>query len=155
MMTFFLDTSALIKLYHQEVGTERVEEIFEQTENTLVISELAVVEFYSSLARRVRMREITPEAQAEAIQNLDKDCVQRFVVDPLGSLVLQRAKDLLRKYGNSKSLRSLDALQLAGCLVALTRGELTFVSADSRLVDIAQLEGLLTLNPESSSIASS
>jgi predicted nucleic acid-binding protein len=155
MPTFFLDTSALLKLYHQEIGTERVEEIFQQTENTLVISELAVVEFYSSLARRVRMKEVTPEAQAEAIQNLDEDCSQRFVIEPLGSVVLQQAKNLLRKHGNSKSLRSLDALQLAGGLVVARRGELTFVSADSRLVDIAQLEGLLTLNPESSSIVAS
>lgn len=37
--SFFFDTSALIKLYHQEVGTDQVEEIFKQTENSIVISE--------------------------------------------------------------------------------------------------------------------
>jgi predicted nucleic acid-binding protein len=58
---FFCDTSALVKLYHQEVGTERMEELFQQEENVLLISELAIIEFYSTLARKVRIGEITPE----------------------------------------------------------------------------------------------
>jgi len=33
--TFFLDSSALIKLYHQEPGTERVEEIFAAPDTSL------------------------------------------------------------------------------------------------------------------------
>jgi uncharacterized protein len=59
---FYFDNSALIKLYHQESGTEQAEEIFRQAESTLVISELAIVELYSTLARKVRIGEITPEA---------------------------------------------------------------------------------------------
>ena len=45
--SFYCDTSALVKLYHQEVGTARMEELFSQEENVLVISELAIVEFYA------------------------------------------------------------------------------------------------------------
>jgi predicted nucleic acid-binding protein len=37
--SFYCDTSALVKLYHQEVGTERMEELFRQEENVLVISD--------------------------------------------------------------------------------------------------------------------
>lgn len=44
--SFYLDTSALIKLYHQEVGTGRMDDLFAQQDNILIISELAVVEFY-------------------------------------------------------------------------------------------------------------
>jgi len=53
--SFYLDTSALVKLYHQEVGTERMEDLFRQEENVLVISELAIIEFYATLARKVRI----------------------------------------------------------------------------------------------------
>ena len=93
--TLFFDTSALIKLYHQEAGTERVEEIFGQAENSLIISELAIVEMYSPLARKVRTGEITPQAQEEALRNFEEDCARRFVIAPLGGAVLQKAKDLL------------------------------------------------------------
>ena len=146
--TFFFDTSALIKLYHQEVGTEHVERIFGQTENPIVISELAIVEVYSSLARKVRTQEISLHAQEEASENFAKDCTQRFVIEPLGSAVLQKAKELLQRYGNTKALRSLDALQLAAGLVARAREELIFVCVDSRLLDVAAAEGLQILNPE-------
>jgi predicted nucleic acid-binding protein len=50
--TYFFDTSALVQLYHYEVGTERVEEIFDQSASHIVISELATVELYAALARR-------------------------------------------------------------------------------------------------------
>lgn len=146
--SFFLDTSALIKLYHQEPGTEEIEEIFGQAENTLVISELAIVELYSTLARKVRSGQITPRAQEEALRNFEEDCTRRFVIALLGGAVLQKAKELLRKYGNTKALRALDSLQLSSCLLARTGEDLTFVCADGRLLDIAKSEGLQVLNPE-------
>jgi len=102
--SFYCDTSALVKLYHQEVGTARMEELFSQEENVLVISELAIVEFYSTLARKVRIGEITPEALEEAHRNFESDCRQRFVVAPLGSSVIQKAKELLQKYGNTNTV---------------------------------------------------
>lgn len=73
---FFFDTSALIKLYHQEAGTERVEEIFGRAENSLIISELAIVELYSSVARKVRTGEISLQAQEEVVRNFEEDCAQ-------------------------------------------------------------------------------
>ena len=146
--SFYCDTSALVKLYHQEVGTARMEELFRQEGNVLVISELAIVEFYSTLARKVRVGEITPEAQAEAHRNFEADCSQRFIVDPLSNSVAQKAKELLQKHGNTKALRTLDALHLGACLSALSRETLVFVSADARQLDVGTLEGLQVLNPE-------
>ena len=145
---FFCDTSALVKLYHQEVGTERMEELFQQEENVLLISELAIIEFYSTLARKVRIGEITPEAQEEAHRNFEADCRQRFVVDPLSSSVIRKAKELLQRYGNTKALRTLDALHLGACLGALPHEGLVFVSADARQLEVGTLEGLQILNPE-------
>lgn len=146
--TYFLDTSALVKLYHSEAGTERVEAVFNQLESPAVISELATVEIYAALARRVRMGDITARAHDEAIQNFEDDCVQRFIVDPLGSPVMHKARELLQKYGSTRALRTLDALQLGACLMVQSRGEVVFVCADTPLGALGRLEGLTVLNPE-------
>jgi predicted nucleic acid-binding protein len=147
--SFYCDTSALVKLYHREAGTERMEEIFRQEDKTLIISELAIVEFYSTLAHKMRTGEITLEAQAEAHRNFETDCQRRFVIAPLSSSVIQKAKELLQKHGNIKALRTLDALHLGACLSTLPRETLVFVSADTRQIDVGLLEGLQVLNPES------
>lgn len=94
--TFFFDTSALMKLYHQEAGTDRAEAIFQRSECILCISELATVELYAALARKVRMREIFAEAQQEAYRNFEDDCRQRFVIQPLTGTVVQKAKSLVQ-----------------------------------------------------------
>lgn len=146
--TLFFDTSALIKLYHQEPGTERVEKIFGQMEDSIIISALALVEVYSSLSRKLRTGEISLQAQEEAIRNFEEDCAQRFVVEPLGIPVVKKAQELLRRHGNTRALQSLDALQLAAGLMAHARGELVFVCVDSKLLEVAVAEGLQIFNPE-------
>lgn len=97
---------------------------------------------------QVRTGEITLQAQDEALRNFEDDCTQRFVIDPLGGLVIQKAKEMLQKYGNTKALRSLDSLQLGACLIARARENLIFVCADTRLLEIGKLEGLQIENPE-------
>ncbi len=67
---YFFDTSALVKLYHQEGGTEQVEEIFRQVETPIIISELAIVELHTTLARKVRMGDITAQAQERSATEL-------------------------------------------------------------------------------------
>jgi predicted nucleic acid-binding protein len=148
--SFFFDTSALVKLYHCEVGTAEVEALFQQTEEAIVISELAIVELHSMFGRKVRTGEVSLHAQVEALRNFESDCLHRFTVAPLSSAVLQRAKALLQTHGNSKALRTLDSLQNVACLSAgATEGKM-FVCADTRLLKVAQIEGLLVMNPEES-----
>jgi hypothetical protein len=50
---YFLETSALAKLYHWEVGSERMEALIEAPEARLIISQL--VEIESVFATKVRM----------------------------------------------------------------------------------------------------
>ena len=145
---YYLDTSALVKLYHREAGTDRVEALFTQSDNSLIISELAAVELYSTVARKLRTGEITDEAFEEVCKNFDDDCKRRFVVTPLSTTVSQKAKELLRKYGKVKALRSLDALHLGACSIARADASSIFVCSDSRLLEIAALEGHAVLNPE-------
>jgi predicted nucleic acid-binding protein len=58
MINFFIDTSALIKIYHKEVGTEEMLTIYKGSD-TLAISELAKIELLSSIYRKYRENEIT------------------------------------------------------------------------------------------------
>ncbi len=52
MPDLFFDTSAIVKHYNPELGTARVDSLLEGGNNA--ISRLTVVEFHSSLAKKVR-----------------------------------------------------------------------------------------------------
>ena len=145
--TYFCDTSAIIKLYHAEIGTEYAESIFSDKQCILIISELTLVEFDSSVSKKVRTGDITESAKNEAIKNFKMDCQNRFFVNPLDSRIIRSARKIINKYGNKLSIRTLDALQLGSCLAEEQEG-LHFVCADSRLNKICKLEGVSTINPE-------
>ena len=51
-MKIFLDTSSLFKLYHQEVGTNELENLFTKVKIThIFLSEIAKVEFTSTIRK--------------------------------------------------------------------------------------------------------
>jgi predicted nucleic acid-binding protein len=55
------DTSALVKRYHREVGTDVVDAAFADEGGIRMISDMGVIEFYSAFAKKVRTGEITEE----------------------------------------------------------------------------------------------
>ncbi len=144
---YFCDTSAIIKLYHAEIGTDYMESIFDDNQCAIMISELTLVEFDSSVSKKVRTGNISASAKNEAIKNFKIDCQNRFLVNPLDSRIIRSARKIINKYGNKLSIRTLDALQLGSCLVEEQEG-LHFVCADSHLNKICKLEGVSTINPE-------
>ncbi len=143
----FCDTSVIIKLYHDEVGSEWMETLFNEPNATIIISELTLVELYSAVLKKVRTQEITGNAHEEAIKNFEKDCHERFIVTLLDSRVVKKAQELLKKYGDEKSIRTLDAIQLAACLNENTEG-IRFICADANLLKICEQERVTVLNPE-------
>jgi len=142
MTTFFLDTSALVKQYRQELGTAQVQTIFDDNINTLFISELSLVELASAFVRLGNQNEITEEAMNEALEKFDADTENRFTVIELRGDLIRQARTLVVQH----KLRALDALQLAGVL-AIKSESPVFVSADERLVQAAEANGLNVLNP--------
>lgn len=72
ILAYSLDTSALVKHYHQEEGTDVVERLFKASDR-LIISDLSIIEFYSAIGLKVRTREIT----AKAFVDLRKALCQR------------------------------------------------------------------------------
>ena len=55
-MNLFLDTSALVKLYHEEAGTANLVEFLEKHSGDLIltISDLTIIEFHSAILKSVR-----------------------------------------------------------------------------------------------------
>ena len=57
-MNLFFDTSALVKFFHKEAGSSKVEELILNNHNNVWIINLARIEFASALHRRYRNREL-------------------------------------------------------------------------------------------------
>jgi predicted nucleic acid-binding protein len=143
-MAFFLfDTSALVKRYHVEVGSDKVDEIFDDPDNVLIISELALVEVTSALQRKLNQGEITASAMENALAQFARDILSELIVVELTSELVRRARRLVSEY----DLRTLDALQLASALEFQVLKP-TLVCADAKLRDAARAAGMTVLDPE-------
>ena len=146
MASIYLDTSALLKLYVEEVGTERVARAVEEAEDgRIVILDLTPVEARSAIRRREREGDIASADADRVLRQIEDDASALFLVQPSTSAVIEEAARLIDRH----PLRAYDALQLAGCLVvrAGMPEPVTFVCADARLCEAAASEGLTTLNP--------
>jgi len=145
---YFFDTSALVKRYHEEVGTAAVDEAFDDEDAFCLISDLAVVECHSAFAKKVRTQEIGKEDYRVTMQRLMQD-VDRGVLRlrTLGEQEKKQAISLLRSYGTSHGLRTLDALQCA-VIHNVERPLDRVYCADRRFNSVLEAEGLVVLNPE-------
>lgn len=147
MTHYFLESSALAKLFVRERGTASLIRLIESLDDRQVIlSTLAHVEVYSALRRRERAGEIKPADAQLALQSLALECA-RMTEQTLNPAVVAAACQLMDRH----ALRALDAVQLASCLVARSLARATdfvFVCADHILLAAAEAEALQTLNPE-------
>lgn len=144
-MTYFFDTSALMKYYHPELGSERVIALINDPANTHYVSELIRSEFFSALHRRYRNLEINETELDETLAEFDSS-LEQYQFCPLSTDVLREAERLLRNEGRTLPLRTLDSLHLATFCV-FGDPTWTFVSTDDQLLTIADALGHPVLNP--------
>ncbi len=145
--SYFLDTSALFKIYHREIGTIIIEELYEDPNNTLYISQLSEAEFTSTLFKKLRANEINIEALQLAQNKFAYDCKKRFEVLLFHSELLEEAKRILNKKGNENEIRTLDAIQLSAYM-ELASSDVTFVCADKKLNRLVKNMGFNVFNYE-------
>ena len=146
MALLYLDTSALVKLYINEPGTERMKELAsEGSDNSVAICSITQVELHAAIWRRHRIRELDDEEVELAIELFNGRLETDILRCPVDDRTLNRASELTSRH----PLRGYDATQLAACLVLETRlGESpTFVCADHALLAAAAAEGLPVLDP--------
>ncbi len=150
MADHFLDTSALGKLYHAELGTTEVDRLLNEPGAGHFISRLSVVEIQSMFAGKVRTNVLTRQDFELLRRRFAADVAgRRLNVVRMTSVHYREAERLIRAHGMARSIRTLDALQLAVALSLQRRGMLgDFVCADRNLCAIATIEGLSVINPE-------
>ena len=144
-MRLFVDTSALVKLFHIEEGTERVMAWVEQADQGVYVLDVAAVEFLSAVYRRLRAREITDAEMQEAVAGFRAQWTN-FHVEPLGHAVVCEAESLIEQHGRSAGLRTLDALHLSAFSLIAEEGW-RFVTADTNQAQVARALGWTVLNP--------
>ena len=146
-MKIFLDTSSLFKLYHREVDTVLIEQIFSQVTVTIVyLSEITKVEFTSSVWKKVRTNEITELDAIKTLQLFEKDSA-KYTFLATDSIILEKARIFIRRYG-LKGLRTLDSIQLSTA-ISLRAEVGLFVTSDNLLKSLFNDEGLQTEMPNS------
>jgi predicted nucleic acid-binding protein len=150
MSHHFLDTSALVKHYHSEVGTPDVERLWDDASARLFISRQGVVETVSVLAKKVRSGIIATADFTLLRRRFFADLRRRRpVIVRLLVKHFQEADRLLQTHSLVHNLNTLDALQLAVALDLRNRQMLDeLVTADRVLLTVAPLEGLTVRNPQ-------
>jgi predicted nucleic acid-binding protein len=139
-MKIFLDTSSLIKLYHEERGTAETDRIFEDFVITGVfLSEIAKIEFSSAIWKKVRTAELYIPEAVEIIDSFISD-YPKYSFVKIDSELIIHSRELISKYG-TKGLRTLDSIQLASIIKA--KENISFViSADNLLQSFVNEEDI-------------
>ena len=145
-MKYYFDTTALVKIYHREIGSDQVIGIYNGEDN-ITISELGAIEFISTIYRKHREHEIDIDTLMAVISKFQEDMDTRYEVVKFFSLVMEEAWNLICNYAPQHSLRTLDSLQFAFFKVYCDPND-TFVCADKNLIKLVNLAGFTVLAPQ-------
>jgi hypothetical protein len=146
---YYLETSALVKLYVYELGTEHLVNLAASAVgNRFAILSLAQVEFRAAIRRQQRGGDVSAGEADLLIESFRQHAEGRFLIQPFTDSLLDVALALIDAY----PLKGFDAVQLAGYLMLRSisgDAEPVFVCADRTLLSAARNEGCPVLNPES------
>jgi len=138
-MALFLDTSALVKLFDPEPGSEEVAELV-RAGGRVTVGALTPHEFTSAIRRKTREGRLSVAQADRPREQFRSAFLPGADVVGLDGPVSQRALELLDTHSD-KGLRVLDAVQLACCLSVPGS---TLVLGDRDLARAAESEGVTT-----------
>lgn len=139
-MTLFFDTSALIKKYIFEAGSDMVDDLMNKADS-IIVSSITEIETYSTFKRLLVEKAISESDYRVLLNEFDID-YPYFTHISFDTLVSANAKILIEKY----QLKSLDSIQLGTAL--LLKDEIDyFVACDTKLISSGKKEGLKIINP--------
>jgi len=153
----YLDSSALIKRYQNEPGTDALNARLQEEargRRAAFTSVLTYAEIHAALARRARDQLLSPEEAAVISDQFDADWVLSLGPIELGTNVLGFVRDVVR----GVSLRGADAIHLASALwlrdmarlgvkADQYTGPLVFVCSDKQLARAASKHKLEVFDP--------
>ena len=137
-MIIYFDTSALVKLYVEETGSNRIRDITHRA-SVISTSKIAYPEARSSFARKRKEGGFSQNALRKIVEQLNRDWESYLLIEITDGLV-RAAGDLAEKY----LLRGFDSIHLASAVQLRNkiRSEISFSSTDLKLNQSAQKEGL-------------
>ena len=143
MDMLFFDTSALVKRYAEEPGSQRVDELID-SDRTVVISSLAIIETVSAFKRKHNRGQLTESRMNRLLGLFFEEALEDFVIIPIEESIVSFSFELVLE----NDLRTLDSLQLSAAISVDTADtEVTFVSADTELTAAATVHGLSVESP--------
>ncbi len=150
MTHYFLDTSALVKRYVNEMGTAWVHLLHDpQAGHTRWLVQMTAVEATAAVFRRARAGHLSLADAQHIRTRFRADLMTDYRIIDVTPLLIERAMDLAEQF----ALRGYDAVQLAAAdlvntqFVSLRHPPITFVSADNDLNTAAQRLGLSVEDP--------
>jgi len=147
--SYYLDSSALLKRYRTEKGTETLDELFESNRDIDLVttSSFTVLEVISVITRLFRINTLSRRSYQRLLGDLRQDVRQTIVLQPVADTVLAEAVRLIMDH----SLRAPDAVQLATALSVRNENQerSTFMlCSDVRLKRACEGSGLAVIDPE-------
>jgi predicted nucleic acid-binding protein len=138
MSVAYFDTSALVKCYITELGSDWARTLLENERPNVFTSLMTAVEAACTFARRQREGVLSSDDHHQLLIVFDYDFAYRYNVLGVEPIVIDTARH---------AVHLATAWLLNEELLRAEKSSLTFVCADERLIAIAQAEGLLTDNP--------
>lgn len=156
----YLDSSALIKHYQKEIGTDALDEKLKlgtESSKETFTSVLTYAEIHAIVARRIREKLISAREGSVVHDAFDRDWIAGFTAVELSGRVLS----LIRKTVEAHALKGADAVHLASALwlrdIAPTKNQgpqgrqIIFASSDRQLIKAARQQDFAIFNPETAS----
>jgi predicted nucleic acid-binding protein len=144
MARYFLDTSAVIKLYRSEPNSPAIVSVVGDTDRKVIAGTMPV-EYRSALGVLVRKGELSAVNAVVLVRGFEADRSQ-FQPIALNGAVLGLAESLLDVHAVTDGLRALDAIQLASALAAHLEEPIdALVTTDKTLARLAIQHGLTVL----------
>lgn len=149
MAIYYFETSALLKRYRTEKGTDVLDELFQNRQGSEVFttSYFTVLEVTSVATRLLKANNISRRSYYQILGDLSRDTRYLFVLQPVSDSTLSQALNLILDYG----LRAPDAVQLATALVVRSNvptEPVYFLCTDAKLRGACEGSDLAAIDPE-------
>lgn len=135
-MKAFIDTSALVKKYIQENGSDDFDKTLAGI-NDISVAPVYWLELNSAVARRIKDKSLT-KSQAEFILHESRTDLQHFQIIIWNENLENKTSTLIHKH----HLKTLDSIQLASA--CLSECDM-FITSDQTLASAAKNEHLKTV----------
>ena len=140
----YFDTSALVKAFLVETGTERAKHLLLK-DDLAATATITYAEMYSGFSRKRRERGLSAGQYQGVCREFEKYWPSCVHVE-LTSEVLELARDLMKQH----PLRAFDAIHVASAIQLKQEmaESVTVIGADERLLQAAKAEDLVAINVE-------